>query len=179
MGSLLSWLGIGLLTVGLTGCLPTTQPEPSDKMIREPMPLTVQVEVQTAGTARPLAPKEQIHSSDRFAIYLRSTKSGRIYLLHSPQNGSAQILRSVDIAASEAGQPLRLPELDAWLEVPQFVSGDCVCLVLMTVPGKEPSECQPDDGDPFPRGDKPPPPPGPKDNKSRRNPNQRTIRLPF
>ncbi len=168
----------GLLVLGLTGCLPSTRPDPSDAT-RVPMPLTVQIEVQSAGTARPLAPKEQLHASDRFAISLRSSQSGRIYLLHAPQKGSAQILRFVDITASETGPPLRLPSLDSWLEVPQFVSGDRVCVVLSTAPGPEPTECQSDDGDPFPRGDKPPPPPEPKRNKDRRNPNQRTIRLPF
>ena len=168
----------GLLVLGLTGCLPSARPDPSDAT-RAPMPLTIQVEVQSAGTARPLAPKEQLHASDRFAISLRSSQSGRIYLLHAPQKGSAQILRFVDITASEAGPPLRLPALDSWLEVPQFVSGDRVCVVLRTAPGPEPTECQSDDGDPFPRGDKPPPPPDPKRNKDRRNPNQRTIRLPF
>lgn len=168
----------GLLVLGLTGCLPMTRPDSMGKA-REPMPLTIQVEVQSAGTARPLASKEQLHASDRFAIYLRSSKPGRIYLLHAPQSGSVQILRSADIAASEEGPLLRLPAQDAWLDVPQFVSGDRVCVVLMTTPGQEPTECQHDDGDPFPRGDRPPPPPDPKDNKSRRNPNQRTIRLPF
>ena len=184
-------LSIGLVALGLCACGPVTRPDSMGKA-REPMPLTIQVEVQSAGTARPLASKEQLHSSDRFAIYLRSSKPGRIYLLHAPQNGSVQILRSADIAASEEGPPLRLPGQDAWLDVPQFVSGDRVCVVLMTTPGQEPTECQPDDGDPFPRGDKPPPPPGPKGNKDRRNPppgpkvnkdrrnpDQRTIHLPF